>query len=277
MNELQVKTIDLTPAKVEFNFEELSAVLDDQLAKYEGLEFTEQDATACKKTITELNKGKKALDTYRKETKKELTVSVTRFENQCKELGKKFESVINPLKEQYDQFEEKRKEIKRMEIEGYIDHLIHIEGLNDKYASQLVVEESYLTKSKTIKSIKEELVVKAEHLGVQQDKEKADQEVIKSHVDLINLENGTDLLSITYISLLDHEIPVNEIKNQIERDAKIKVKNDQMKEVPLSEEPGHIEEDIFVETYHVEGTEGQLQKLEEYMSSQSLTWSVMEE
>ncbi|MCC2248829.1 DUF1351 domain-containing protein [Virgibacillus sp. AGTR] len=277
MNELQVKTIDLTPAKVEFNFEELSAVLDDQLAKYEGLEFTEQDATACKKTITELNKGKKALDTYRKETKKELTVSVTRFENQCKELGKKFDSVINPLKEQHDQFEEKRKEIKRMEIEGYIDHLIHIEGLNDKYASQLVVEESYLTKSKTIKSIKEELIVKAEHLGVQQDKEKADQEVIKSHVDLINLENGTDLLNITYISLLDHEIPVNEIKNQIERDAKIKVKNDQMKEVPLSEAPGHTEEDIFVETYHVEGTEGQLQKLEEYMSSQSLTWSVMEE
>ncbi|MCM3396815.1 DUF1351 domain-containing protein [Oceanobacillus profundus] len=223
-----MKTIELTPAVVEFNFDELSSVLDEQLSKYEGLEFTEKDAASCKKTITELNKGKKSLNDYRLKTKKELTVSVTEFENKCKELAGKFDQVINPLKEQHDQFEEERKEIKRLEIEGYIDHLIHIEGLNDKYAARLLVLESYLTKSKTIKSIKEELTVKAEHLGIAQDKYEADREIIKSHVELINTKENINLPESPFLSLLDHK-EVADIKAQIETAAKVDLEKDEPK------------------------------------------------
>ncbi|WP_371069118.1 DUF1351 domain-containing protein [Sediminibacillus sp. JSM 1682029] len=276
MNELQVKTINLAPAKVEFNFEELSAVLDEQLVKYQGLEFTEKDAAACKKTITELNKGKKALDTYRKETKKELTAPVTDFENQCKELGKKFDSVINPLKEQHDQFEEERKDKKRKQIVPIIEQLIASEGLNDKYSDQLHdFPKEYFNKSKTLKSIESELTERAKYLGSLQDKEDADQEIIKSHVDLMNAKHGTDLLGITYTSLLDHDVSVEEIKNQIDRDVKIVEKNNQ---VPLSSAPGHVEDEKrYVEVYRVEGTESDLEMLEEYMSSNGMAWKVMEE
>lgn len=280
MNELQVKTINFTPAVVEFNFDELSNVLDEQLAKYQGLEFTEKDVAECKKTITELNKGKKALDDYRKKTKKELTASVTEFENKCKELAAKFDSVIDPLKEQHDQFEEKRKDIKRMEIEGFIDHLIHVENLNDKYAAQLVIDDSYLTKSKTIKSIKEELTTKAEHLGIQQDKEDADQEVIKSHVALTNAKNGVNLPESVYIKLLDFK-DVGTIKILIEADAENEIKKPkevvkEYKQVPLSEAPG-LDEATFVERYEVTATESQLDALEEFMNREEIQWKVIEE
>jgi hypothetical protein len=280
MNELQVKTINLTPAVVEFNFDELSAILDQQLKKYDGLTFTEKDAAACKKTIAELNKGNKALDTYRKETKKQLTASVTAFEDRCKELNKKFDDVINPLKEQHDQFENARKEVKRMQIQNVIDGLIEKENLNDKYSAQLIIPDEYFNKSKSLKSIQEELTTKAEHLGIQQDKEEADQEVIKSHVALINAKYGTKLPESAYVGLLAYK-DVGPIKNLIESGAQKEIEKQkpskEYKQVPQSSAPGHVDKKIFVEKYQVEGTEYDLEILEEYMSSKGLTWKVIEE
>ncbi|MDO6448117.1 DUF1351 domain-containing protein [Oceanobacillus profundus] len=280
MNQLQVKTIELTPAVVEFNFDELSEVLDQQLSKYEGLEFTEKDAASCKKTITELNKGKKALNDYRLKTKKELTVSVTEFENKCKELAAKFDSVINPLKEQQDEFEENRKAIKRLEIEGFIDHLVHVEGLNEKYAARLMILESHLNKSKSLKSIREDLTVKAEHLGIAQDKFEADQEVIKSHVQLINAKENLNLPESPFLSLLDHK-EVADIKAQIETAAKVDLEKDEPKfeQVPLSSAPASVSKDdeMFVERYWVAATESQLEALEEFMNQENIEWKVIEE
>lgn len=281
--ELQVKTVTLTPAVVEFNFAELSSALDENLKKYDGLTFTEKDAAACKKTITELNKGKKALDSYRKETKKKLTASVTAFENQCKELNQKFDDVINPLKDQHDQFEINRKEEKRQKVNDIISKLINKEDLNDKYMSQLIVKDEYLTKSKTLKSIEDELAISAEHLGIKQDKEEADMDIIKSHVELVNTKNDLNLIDSSYINLLDYQ-SVEAIKERIETDAlnevekaqrvvetKVQSKVKKHHEVPVKEE-SDTNEATFVEVYELTGTESQLDELEEYMSSQCLSW-----
>lgn len=277
MNELQVKTIELTPAVVEFNFDELSSVLDEQLSKYEGLEFTEKDVAACKKTITELNKGKKALNDYRLKTKKELTASVTEFENKCKELAGKFDAVINPLKEQADEFEENRKNEKRTKVQEIIDELIDKEGLNEKYAARLMILESHLNKSKSLKSIREDLTVKAEHLGIAQDKFEADQEVIKSHVQLINAKENLNLPESPFVNLLDHK-EVADIKAQIESAAKVENEKDVPEQVPLSSVPESksIDEPICFETYEVFATESQLDALEEFMNDKNIKWTSLD-
>lgn len=276
MNELQVKTINLVPAVVEFNFDELAAVLDGNLKKYDGLTFTDKDAASCKKTIAELNKGKKALNDYRISTKKDLTVAVTEFEDKCKELSAKFDQVINPLKDQHDKFEDDRKDEKRVKVQAIIDELIGHEGLNDKYAAQLVVHDSYLNKSTTLKTISEELTTKAEHLGIKQDKEDADIELIKSHVDLINERHGLHLINFTYINLLDFQ-PVDAIKERIERDAEgVQERLAPTKTVsPPVVTPSPVveaDDEIFIEKYYVEGTENQLNALEEYMNEHGLSW-----
>ncbi|MEK4715257.1 DUF1351 domain-containing protein [Sporosarcina sp. FSL K6-5500] len=280
MNELQVKTINLVPAVVEFNFDELAAVLDENLKKYTGLTFTDKDAAACKKVIAELNKGKKLLSAYRIETKKELTVSVTDFENQCKELDAKFNAVIGPLKEQADDFEADRMDAKRKKVNDLISALIVKEGLNDKYMAQLIIKDEYLTKSKTLKAIGEELATTAEHLGIKQDKEEADIEIIKGFVELANTKSGLNLIESTYINLLDFE-PVDEIKMRINYDVEGQLK----KATPVQIIPmpkGHdiviptpvskTDDESFVEKYEVTGTESQLDALEEYMSNHGLIW-----
>ncbi|RDW17605.1 hypothetical protein CWR48_13895 [Oceanobacillus arenosus] len=217
MNELQVKTIKLTPAVVEFNYKELEAILDESLKKYDGLTFTEDDAAECKSTITELNKGKKSLDTYRKETKKQLTASVTEFENKCKQLDKKFNAVLIPLKDQYEQFEENRREEKRQKVQEIIAQLIEEYDLIEKYAIKITVLDSHLTKSKTLKSIKEELTTNVSMLKVQQDKEESDKRVIVNQVKLVNAENELNMSDIGYLRLLEFK-DVNEISNQINKD-----------------------------------------------------------
>lgn len=279
--ELKVKTIVLEPAKVEFNFDELSKVLDKRLEKYEGLEFTEKEAAACKKVITELNKGKKSLSDYRISTKKELTVSITEFEARCKNLSNKFDDVIAPLKEQADEFEENRKDEKRKLVEGIINELLEKEDLNDKFAAELDdVPDSYLTKSKTLKSIKEELTTKADHLGIQQDKLESDIQIIKMTVDMANERHDVNLLEQTYIRLLDYK-GIEEIKQVIADDAEQEVKKQDVKPepvvvpvkktVPTKKKPA----EEFIEKYEITGTDEQLAALEDYMSSHGLSWSVI--
>nr|WP_272932737.1 DUF1351 domain-containing protein [Virgibacillus halodenitrificans] len=297
MNDLQVKTIEFEPAKVEFNYKELEAVLEENLKRYEGLTFTEDDASECKKTIAELRKGKKAVDQYRLKTKKQLTAPVTAFENQCKELNKKFDEVINPLVEQQEAFENKRKEEKRKEIQGIIDHFVDA-GLDEKIASELVIEDSYLAKSKSLKSIEEELKTVADHLVMRYEKAESDKQVIENTVEVANSRYEVNLTTAAYVSLLDHK-DVKEIKQQIMDDAQ----NEIQKQIEREKEAKRIEklkaerveraketesvtevnttsekdEPTYFELYEVTGTESQLDVLEEFMRNENIEFKVKED
>lgn len=283
MNELTVKTVVLEPAKVEFNFDELSAVLDKQLEKYDGLEFTEEQATECRKVITELNKGKKALNDYRISTKKELSVSITDFEARCKHLSNKFDDVINPLKAQADEFEENRRNEKRHDIE-----ILTIE-LCEKYEVdkniKLDFDNKWLNKSTSMKSIEEDIITQIEQIKLQIEKEESDKEIIKMTVEIANERYGVDLLESTYIRLLDHE-DLNVIKKIIMEDAQDELDEKLEKKDVVLVEKVHPEEvyieqskndEEFIEIYKVTATESQLDALEEFMDSQDIKWKVIEE
>lgn len=288
MNELQIKTNSFTPAKVDFNYEQISRYLDEVLKKYDGLVFTEETIADCKRTLADLRKGKRAVDEFRKKTKKELTKSVTEFENQCKELNKKFDEVIDPLKEQSDFFEEQRRIEKKEKVQKIVDELIKEQGLNEKYASQLIIEDSYLNKTKTLKSIREELTVTAETLGIQQDKEEADKELIKTKVELANAKYNVNLSETPYIRLLDYE-NVEDIETKINLDAERESQVEPEPVVQAPKEPASDEEiiqpamtelnmsaKIFMEKYKVEGTDKQLDVLEEFMTANGLEWKIIE-
>lgn len=280
MNELQIKTNSFTPAKVDFNYEQISNQLDEVLKKYDGLVFTEETVLDCNKTIAELRKGKRALDDFRKKTKKELTKSVTEFENQCKELNKKFDEVIDPLVEQSDFFEEQRRNEKRQKVQKIVDELIQVQGLNEKYAQMLVIEDQYLNKTKTLKSIREELTITAETLGIQQDKEEADKELIKTKVELANAKYNVNLSETPYIRLLEYENVediVTKINLDAERESQVEVEVEPDEEIiqPTMSEPNESAE-IYMERYEVEGTEEQLDALEEFMTANGLEWKIIE-
>lgn len=217
---VELRIIQTVPAVVNFNYEEIEANLDSVLVKYQGLQFTESTAAECKKTIAELRKGQKALDDFRISTKKSLTESVTAFEKRCKGLHSKFETVINPLNIQNDQFELDRKEKKRVEIQGVIDALVSENGLTGSYALQLKISNEYYNKGKTIKAIKAELSSTAKNAKLQQDKDEQDSQLIKAKVELANAQHQltNPLMLDPYLRLLAFK-SVSEIDLLITSDA----------------------------------------------------------
>lgn len=218
---VEVKVFETKPAVVNFNYQEISNHLDSVLEKYKGLVFTESTVAECKKTIAELRKGQKSLDEFRKATKKQLTESVTAFENQCKILYGKFDEVIKPLGEQSEQFELDRREKKRIEIQGIVDVLIRELSLTEKYASQLTIPEEYLNKGKSTKAIKTEMSMVANTLKIKQDKESQDINLIKTKVGLANAEYRLTnrLTAESYLRLLAYK-PFDEVESLITSDAK---------------------------------------------------------
>lgn len=290
MNQLQVKTVTLEPARIEFNHEEIEKDLVANLKKYQGLTFTEDNAKECKNTIAELRKGKKAVDQYRLKIKKELTAPVTEFENKCKALNKRFDEVINPLIEQHDKFENDRKESKRKTIEELIEYCLEGKELGELYRLQIQIEDSWLTKSKSLKAIEEELLVKIDHLIMQQAKADADKEIIKSTVEVANARYNTNLVDSSYLRVLEYS-DVEDVKTQILEDAQNEAisREEILKQesvaplesiteenfIPLDEVDLVKEETTFFEVYKVTGTESQLDALEEFMRSEDITWEVL--
>lgn len=203
MKNLQIIANNFTPAKVDFNYEEIANRLDVILDKYKGLIFTEETVADCKKTMAELRKGQKSLDDFRKETKKKLTLSVTDFEDDCKTLYKKFDEVIDPLKQQSDYFETTRRENKKIEVEGIIDNIIEQYELSEKYSKDLIVQDSYLIASISIKKVTEELEHQTRLLRDKQDEEELDIEFITNKIHDYNKYDELNLLPITYTRLIE--------------------------------------------------------------------------
>lgn len=205
MNNLQVETIKLEPAKIEFNHEQIEQELEENLKKYEGLTFTEDSTTELRKVIAELNKGKNAVDRYRIDTKNELNQPILEFEEKCKTLNKKFDDVVVPLKEQLDDFVKREREAKRKDIEQIIERVVNEYELDKTHASELVVENDMLAKSRSMKSIEDTLTFQAIHLKTKQDKLEGDKKLIDSNVRAVNAEHGTEFSAEPYIRLLEFE------------------------------------------------------------------------
>ena len=318
MNELKLVS-QTTPAIVSFNYDEINKHLDEVLEKYKGLVFTEATAAECKKTIAELKKGQKSLSDFRIKTKKVLTKDITDFEDQCKVLSNKFATVIAPISNQADEFEVKRREQKKTEIQTFIENLG--DELEDKYYEQLVVTDTMLNKGTSMKSIKADLTKQADLLLSQQNIEKANIELIKSKVELANSKYGVTIPVSIYLRMLeDSEVTEVEAviiedaeKSKIEAEEKeaeekeaerleiearkaerlAKVESDRLeREAKWAErerlaeinreaqneklQESKIETEVFVETYKIEGTESELNYLEDVLNANNYTWKVVE-
>ncbi|MFL8968921.1 DUF1351 domain-containing protein, partial [Helcococcus kunzii] len=267
-----IEKLNLIPAKIETNIQEVAKSLDLVLEKYQDLVFTEDNEKECKSTIAELNKGKKKLNDFKIQIKKEASKDIARFEEEIKELSKKFDNVIDPIKSQYDKFEEDRKNEKTERIQIFINDYIREFELENEFAEELTIEESYLNKTATDKKIKEDLETRANTLRIKQDKYFADVETIKTKVELANAKNNTNLVPDTYISLLRYE-EVEDISEKIFVDAEKTIVKEKV--TSMNPEIFSTDEEKFVEKYEVTGTEKQLDELEEYMSSRGLAWKLI--
>lgn len=286
--ELEVQTIKLQPAEVEFNFEEIEKELETRLKKYEGLTFTEVQATECRNTIAELRKVKNGINRFRIDTKKKLTEPITVFEDKCKALVTKIDEAVKPLNEQLQEFDERQRQEKLQKVEQIKKQVIEDLELADEIANELVIEDRFLNKSTTLKSIEESLHEQANQLIIHKQNEAHTKELIKQHVEIVNLKNELDLVDSSYVHLINHK-EIDEIKAIIEADAeKLVEEREKEKRVATAErmqerikqqeqQEEQETEEKFVEVYEVVGTDEQLDRLEEFMKENNMSFKILDE
>lgn len=102
-----------------WNFDELNAQLDEQLEKYRGLTFTDDQMPEAKKTRAALNKVATEINNRKISVKKEFCAPYEQFEAQAKVLIGKIKDVSGAIDQQVKSYEEGQKEAKRKRIEDW--------------------------------------------------------------------------------------------------------------------------------------------------------------
>ena len=118
MNALEVR-VDQQIGLLDWNFEELNAQLDEQLEKYRGLTFTDDQMPEAKKTRAALNKVATEINNRKISVKKEFCAPYEQFEAQAKVLINKIKDVSGSIDRQVKDYEESKKEEKRKRIEAW--------------------------------------------------------------------------------------------------------------------------------------------------------------
>jgi hypothetical protein len=134
-------------AVIEWDKEQALKEAQEIMAKYEGLEFTEEQLPDAKKEIAKLRKVSKEINAQALAIDKELTLPVKTFRSEVKEVKAIVDNGINYINDQITEFEEKQKQERRIEILSFEEFTPISEYCN--------FDESWLLKKWKDKDLKE--------------------------------------------------------------------------------------------------------------------------
>ncbi len=294
MENMDIQVKEFQAPKVVINYETLDAELDKFLADYSGLVVTEQTLAGCKAAGKELASLRVKLDTYRKDTKKELEKPIKEFEEKIKKLVAKVERAEQPIKEGIKVFDDKKREEKRQTALTLIAEVAAATGLNEKYAAKLDVLDKYMNLTATVSGVRDDLETRAFALKVEQDREQERWDIIQSVIDSENKRLKNIQLKIaTYSSLINNssittaEI-IESIKNyaqaiyDAENAPKEPPKQEEATEVPAQPEkqpetPQAQPEKQYTATYKLVGTVEELRSVSAFLKQHNISYEVLDQ
>ena len=104
--EIDVSSIETTPAVIKTNFEQAKVKVKSDLVKYENYIVTVDTMADDKKLAQSIKSMGNEINSLRLEKKKELTAPITEFEKQANELKSLYFDAANKISEQVSKFEE---------------------------------------------------------------------------------------------------------------------------------------------------------------------------
>ncbi|MCM0758072.1 DUF1351 domain-containing protein [Sporomusa sphaeroides DSM 2875] len=152
--EIEPKTLTLSQ-QFSWNFDELKAVLADRIKKYTGLVVNDKNLKSMERTQKEIAGLRTKIAKFKLEVKKELEKPYQEFEVQIKELLDLVASVEKPIMDQIEKYEAERKNRERAKLQGLINSTATKCGLNEKYSSQIVIDEKWLNRTAKPKEVTE--------------------------------------------------------------------------------------------------------------------------
>ena len=118
MNDISV-VVNQEVGKVTWNFEEIKKSLEDSVAIYQGMVYTDDTIKTAKTDVAELRALAKAIEDRRKEVKEKCLEPYNIIEKQAKELVALVNKPIEAINIQVQDYENRRKEAVRAKIDAY--------------------------------------------------------------------------------------------------------------------------------------------------------------
>lgn len=123
MNEIIIKT-DLQLGSVVDNFDEIKAMVSAEMEQYKGITFGADQIKSAKETRAHLNKIRTIADDRRKAIKKQWNEPYVQFEERVKEVLALIDAPIAEIDKQLVEFEAKRIEDKKRNIQEVLDEIL---------------------------------------------------------------------------------------------------------------------------------------------------------
>ena len=241
---------------ITMNFEEVKGSLQETMKKYEGIIVTEEGLKDCKATQKDLAGLRNKIDTYRKNVKKEMEVPIKEFEGKCKELIGLISDVEKPIKEGIKVYDDKRKEEKKEKALEIINVAIKEFELEKEFADKLDLKDSYLKLTGSIKSIKEDVEMRAMMLKREQEDKKTRIKMLEVAVNNeINRVNENINTKLDYEKFKDYvlkDYSLEKILNEINKQAEIIFKAENNTKQEIKEEKESIQVPVDISNKKVE-------------------------
>ncbi len=204
-------SLEQLPATIDFNFEQLKAGLAVSLATYTGLVVTEDSIKGAKEDRARLNKLREALETKRKEVKKQCMAPYNDFEAKVKELVGLIDQPISAIDGQLQQFEEARRRAKREEVLAVYEETVgELRGI---LPFEKVWRDEWYNMGATMKKIREAIV--------------ALEAKVASDLEALSAVEGefVDAVKVKYLEALDLNAALNEHKRLRDEAEKLRAYN----------------------------------------------------
>lgn len=146
------------PKEIGFNFDELKSELAERLEFYNNLVVTEDGIKEAKADRAKLNKLRAAIDTRRKDIKKEYLQPYNDFEGKIKELTLLIDKPIGAIDMQLATYEERRKDEKRKAVEDLYHETIS-EANKDIISFERILDPKWLNATFPLPKIQLEMEV----------------------------------------------------------------------------------------------------------------------
>ncbi len=141
---------------IDFNYDELKNQLENELSIYKNVVFDETQIVKAKETKASLNKIVDAIETRRKELKKEFMMPYEAFKAKTDELCNMVKEITGNIDEQLRAFEEARIEEKKVQIV----EKCWMPRNYSKISLEQIWDNKWLNKTCSIKTIEEEIIDK---------------------------------------------------------------------------------------------------------------------
>lgn len=139
---------------IEWNYDELKAELSQKLEDYKGLVYTEEQIKEAKADRAKLNALATAIDSKRKEIKKQCLQPYEQFEAQIKDLLALIKEPVTLIDTQIKDFEEEKKKKKLEEVKELFEKLKTEAGEELEFISfEQVFEDKFLNASTSLKQV----------------------------------------------------------------------------------------------------------------------------